>query len=50
MNQDYMLTREDSATKTLVLGAFDGHGEHGHCISEVHACIDKWLVYLYQLL
>lgn len=35
VNQDYMLTREDPETKTLILGAFDGHGEHGHCISEV---------------
>lgn len=36
VNQDYMLTKEDASTKTLVLGAFDGHGEHGHCISEVY--------------
>ena len=35
VNQDYMLIREDHETKTLVLGTFDGHGEHGHCISEV---------------
>lgn len=35
VNQDYMLIREDSETKTLILGTFDGHGEHGHCISEV---------------
>ena len=35
VNQDYMLTKEDAKTKTLILGAFDGHGEHGHCISEV---------------
>lgn len=37
VNQDYMLTREEPETKTLILGAFDGHGEHGHCISEVSA-------------
>ena len=35
VNQDYMLIREDPETRTLVLGTFDGHGEHGHCISEV---------------
>lgn len=35
VNQDFMLIREDPSTKTLVLGTFDGHGEHGHCISEV---------------
>ena len=35
VNQDWMLIREDSATETLVLGTFDGHGEFGHCISEV---------------
>lgn len=38
VNQDYMLTREEPETKTLILGAFDGHGEHGHCISEVTSC------------
>ena len=35
VNQDWMLIKEDAATGTLVLGPFDGHGEHGHCISEV---------------
>ena len=35
VNQDWMLIKEDAATGTLVLGTFDGHGEHGHCISEV---------------
>lgn len=34
VNQDWMLIKEDSTTGTLVLGTFDGHGEHGHCISE----------------
>lgn len=35
VNQDYLLMREDEATHTLILGTFDGHGEHGHCVSEV---------------
>lgn len=34
VNQDWMLIRQDTATGTLVLGTFDGHGEHGHCVSE----------------
>ena len=34
VNQDCMLIKQDVATGTLVLGTFDGHGEHGHCISE----------------
>lgn len=34
VNQDWMLIKQDVATGTLVLGTFDGHGEHGHCISE----------------
>ena len=37
VNQDYLLMYEDSSTGTLLLGTFDGHGEHGHCISEVGA-------------
>ncbi len=35
VNQDWMLIREDKVTGTLVLGVFDGHGEHGQCVSEV---------------
>ena len=35
VNQDFMLMKEDSNTKSVILGAFDGHGEHGHCVSEV---------------
>ena len=35
VNQDWMLIKQDPPTGTLVLGTFDGHGEHGHCISEV---------------
>ena len=35
VNQDYLLMHEDIETNTLILGTFDGHGEHGHCISEV---------------
>lgn len=35
VNQDFMLMKEDRSTKSVILGAFDGHGEHGHCISEV---------------
>lgn len=34
VNQDWMLIKQDVTTGTLVLGTFDGHGEHGHCISE----------------
>lgn len=34
VNQDWMLIKEDEATGSLVFGAFDGHGEHGHIISE----------------
>ena len=50
VNQDWMLIKEDAATGTLVLGTFDGHGEHGHCISEVVASVAYHVVYLYQLL
>ena len=39
VNQDFLLMHEDAATNTLILGTFDGHGEHGHCISEVGPCI-----------
>lgn len=35
VNQDTMLIHKDEATKSLVLGAFDGHGEHGHYVSGV---------------
>lgn len=35
VNQDWMLIREDNITGTLILGVFDGHGEHGQCVSEV---------------
>ena len=35
VNQDWMLLKEDTATGTLILGAFDGHGQHGQCVSEV---------------
>lgn len=35
VNQDWMLLKEDEASGTLVFGTFDGHGEHGHIISEV---------------
>ena len=37
INQDWMLIREDPVTCSLILGTFDGHGEHGHCIAEVSA-------------
>ena len=37
VNQDYLLMYEDASTGTLLLGTFDGHGEHGHCISEVRS-------------
>ena len=50
VNQDWMLIKEDAATGTLVLGTFDGHGEHGHCISEVAVSLASHLVHLYQLL
>ena len=50
VNQDWMLIKEDAATGTLVLGTFDGHGEHGHYISEVVASVAYHVVYLYQLL
>lgn len=35
VNQDRMLIKEDTATGTLIFGAFDGHGQHGQCVSEV---------------
>ncbi len=35
VNQDCMLVKEDTNTGTLILGAFDGHGQHGQCVSEV---------------
>ena len=38
VNQDWMLIKDDVASGTLVLGTFDGHGEHGHCVSEVNSC------------
>lgn len=51
VNQDWMLIKEDSTTGTLVLGTFDGHGEHGHCISEVSLVLCcSLLVHLYQFL
>lgn len=34
VNQDWMLIKEDTATGSFIFGAFDGHGEHGHIISE----------------
>ena len=34
VNQDCMLVKEDTNTGTLILGAFDGHGQHGQCVSE----------------
>ncbi|CBK19915.2 uncharacterized protein [Blastocystis hominis] len=34
VNQDWMLIKDDVASGTLILGTFDGHGEHGHCVSE----------------
>ena len=51
VNQDYMMMKEDSKTKSIILGAFDGHGEHGHCISEVRdesirVCVVSPLVHL----
>lgn len=51
VNQDYMMMKEDSKTKSIILGAFDGHGEHGHCISEVRdesirVCVVSLLVHL----
>lgn len=45
VNQDWMLIKQDVATGTLVLGTFDGHGEHGHCISEfICTCFYNMLV------
>ena len=38
VNQDWMLIKDDVASSTLILGTFDGHGEHGHCVSEVSSC------------
>lgn len=42
VNQDTLLIHKDEATKSLILGTFDGHGEHGHCVSGVgvsrHGC------------
>ena len=35
VNQDWMLIKEDTTTGTLIFGAFDGHGQHGQCVSEV---------------
>lgn len=35
VNQDTLLIHKDEATKSLILGTFDGHGEHGHCVSGV---------------
>ena len=37
VNQDWMLIKDDVASGTLILGTFDGHGEHGHCVSEVNS-------------
>ena len=39
VNQDWMLIKDDVASGTLVLGTFDGHGEHGHCVSEVFSFV-----------
>ncbi|KAK8800704.1 hypothetical protein WA158_000029 [Blastocystis sp. Blastoise] len=33
-NQDTLLMKEDLKTGTIILAVFDGHGEHGHCVSE----------------
>lgn len=41
VNQDWLLIKEEPTTGTLVLGTFDGHGEHGHCISEVGVRIGR---------
>ena len=35
VNQDTLLIHKDEGTKSLILGTFDGHGEHGHCVSGV---------------
>lgn len=35
VNQDTLLIHKDEPTKSLILGTFDGHGEHGHCVSGV---------------
>lgn len=37
VNQDSLLIHKDKATNSLILGTFDGHGEHGHCVSGVGA-------------
>ena len=47
VNQDFMLMKEDFGTKSVILGTFDGHGEHGHCISEVGVKQDQQLEYSY---
>ena len=51
VNQDWLLIKEEPTTGTLVLGTFDGHGEHGHCISEVFLFSRQLcIVHLQQLL
>ena len=35
VNQDSLLLKEDTETGTLVVGTFDGHGDHGHKVSDV---------------
>lgn len=32
-NQDAIVMVEDAATDTIILGVFDGHGDHGHLVS-----------------
>lgn len=34
VNQDSLLLKEDTETGTLVVGTFDGHGDHGHKVSD----------------
>ncbi|KAK8814239.1 hypothetical protein WA158_008101 [Blastocystis sp. Blastoise] len=34
VNQDSLLLQEDTETGTLIVGTFDGHGDHGHKISD----------------
>ena len=38
-NQDRVLVHYDEATRSLIVGVFDGHGKDGHLVAHV---IAKW--------
>ena len=46
-NQDRVLVHYDEATRSLIVGVFDGHGKDGHLVAHV-TCIFK-LLFMYSL-